>query len=522
MQYHPTAIQSATRTAETAAVAPPCAMVIFGAGGDLTKRLVAPALYNLVTAKRLPDGFRLIGFDRSLNTVEEWRDSLTRMMDEFVTKCGGEFSADHIDQTAWRWLTDRMSYLKGDITNPQDYGRLKEHLAGLDKTAGTSGNHLFYLAIADRFFSGVVAALGAADMVTEKDGQWRRVVIEKPFGHDLPSAKALNAEILKTLKESQIYRMDHFLGKETVQNIMTLRFANGLFEPLWNRQHIDHIQITAAETVGVERRGKFYEVTGALRDMVPNHLFQLLSLTAMEPPISFDAEAVRDKKAEVIQAIRPMTPEWAMKDAIRGQYDAGTVLGKAVQAYRREPDVASGSNIETYIAWRLQIDNWRWAGVPFYLRTGKYLKRRWTEIAIRFHQAPYTLFRGTHVEQMNPNWMILRIQPDEGISLQFAAKRPGPTVTLDNVRMDFAYESYFAAAPNTGYETLLYDCMIGDATLFQRADNIEAGWRAVQPLLDLWGSSAPADFPNYAAGSDGPAAADERLARDGRAWRPLE
>jgi len=522
MQDHPTTIQSATRTAETAAVAPPCAMVIFGAGGDLTKRLVTPALYNLVTAKRLPDGFRLIGFDRSLGTLEEWRDSLTRMMDEFVTKGGGEFSADHIDQTAWRWLTDRMSYLKGDITNPQDYGRLKEHLAGLDKTAGTSGNHLFYLAIADRFFSGVVAALGAADMVTEKDGQWRRVVIEKPFGHDLPSAKALNAEILKTLKESQIYRMDHFLGKETVQNIMTLRFANGLFEPLWNRQHIDHIQITAAETVGVERRGKFYEVTGALRDMVPNHLFQLLSLTAMEPPISFDAEAVRDKKAEVIQAIRPMTPERAMKDAVRGQYDAGTVLGKAVQAYRREPDVASGSNIETYIAWRLQIDNWRWAGVPFYLRTGKYLKRRWTKIAIRFHQAPYTLFRGTHVEQMNPNWMILRIQPDEGISLQFAAKRPGPTVTLDNVRMDFAYESYFAAAPSTGYETLLYDCMIGDATLFQRADNIEAGWRAVQPLLDLWGSNAPADFPNYAAGSDGPAAADELLARDGRTWRPLE
>ena len=512
----------AAAKAETVPVAPPCAMVIFGAGGDLTKRLVAPALYNLVIAKRLPDGFRLVGIDHRNTTVEVWRKSLTDMMNEFVASHGGEFQADRIDQAAWRWLTDRMTYLQGDFTDPQTYSRLKEHLAGLDKTAGTAGNHLFYLAVADRFFSVVVAALGAADMVTENDGQWRRVVIEKPFGHDLPSAKALNAAILKPLQEHQIYRMDHFLGKETVQNIMALRFANGLFEPLWNRQHIDHIQITAAETVGVERRGKFYEVTGALRDMMPNHMFQLLSLTAMEPPISFDAEAVRDKKAEVIQAIRPVTSGPAMKDAVRGQYGAGVVLGKQVQAYRREPDVASDSSAETYIAWKLQIDNWRWAGVPFYLRTGKSLKRRLTEIAIRFHQAPYTLFRGTHVERMNPNWMILRIQPDEGIALQFAAKRPGPTVTLGNVSMDFAYKSYFAMAPNTGYETLIYDCMIGDATLFQRADNIEAGWRAVQPILDFWASSPPKDFPNYVAGSDGPSAADKLLASNERAWRPLE
>jgi glucose-6-phosphate 1-dehydrogenase len=516
----PSTTTSPVAKAETVPVAPPCAMVIFGAGGDLTKRLVAPALYNLVTAKRLPDGFRLVGVDHGNRTVEDWRKSLTDMMNEFVASHDGEFQADRIDQTAWRWLTDRMTYLQGDFTEPQTYSRLKEHLAGLDKTAGTAGNHLFYLAVADRFFSVVVAGLGAADMVTEKDGQWRRVVIEKPFGHDLPSAKALNAEILKTLQEHQIYRMDHFLGKETVQNIMALRFANGLFEPLWNREHIDHVQITASETVGVERRGKFYEATGALRDMVPNHMFQLLSLTAMEPPISFDAEAVRDKKAEVIQAIRPVRRP--MRDAVRGQYDAGTVLGKQVQAYRREPDVASDSNTETYIAWKLQIDNWRWAGVPFYLRTGKYLKRRWTEVAIRFHQAPYTLFRGTHVERMNPNWMILRIQPDEGISLQFAAKRPGPTVTLGNVRMDFAYKTYFAMAPNTGYETLIYDCMIGDATLFQRADNIEAGWRAVQPILDFWASNPAKGLATYAAGSDGPAAADELLARAGRAWRPLE
>jgi glucose-6-phosphate 1-dehydrogenase len=505
-----------------AVVAPPCSMVIFGATGDLTKRLVVPALYNLVNAERLSTGFKLVGVGLSSRTTTEWRQSLEDMMNQFVAQSGGESKAGHINETAWRWLTERMTYLQGDLNDPGTYRQLREHLAALDKTGGTAGNYLFYLAVADRFFSVVVAGLGAAGLVTEKDKQWRRVVIEKPFGHDLPSAKALNTEILKTLQEHQIYRMDHFLGKETVQNIMALRFANGLFEPLWNRQHIDHIQITAAETVGVERRGKFYETTGALRDMVPNHCFQLLALTAMEPPISFDADAVRDKKAEVIEAIRPLKPARALKDVVRGQYDAGAVLGKQVQAYRREPDVAPDSTTETYVACKLKIDNWRWAGVPFYLRTGKYLKRRWTEIAIRFHQAPYTLFRGTHVERMNPNWMILRIQPDEGIALEFAAKRPGPTVKLSSVSMDFAYKTYFDMEPNTGYETLIYDCMIGDATLFQRADSIEAGWQAVQPILEAWGNNPPKDFPNYVAGGNGPAAADELLAHDGRAWRPLE
>jgi glucose-6-phosphate 1-dehydrogenase len=392
-------------------------------------------------------------------------------------------------------------------------------LSELDKTAGTSGNRLFYLAIADRFFKVAVEGLGAGGLLAEKDGEWRRVIIEKPFGHDLDSAKALNAAILKHLQEHQIYRIDHFLGKETVQNIMALRFANGLFEPMWNREHIDHVQITAAETVGVEQRGKFYEKTGALRDMVPNHVFQLLAMTAMEPPISFDADAVRAKKAEVIQAIRPVDPG---RDAVRGQYDAGNVSGKTVRAYRQEPDVAPDSNTETYIACKLQIDNWRWAGVPFYLRTGKYLKRRVTEIAIRVHQAPLTLFRDTDVKRMHPNWMILRIQPGEGIGLEFAAKRPGPTMKLSNVALDFAYEDYFKTAPNTGYETLIYDCMIGDATLFQRADNIEAGWAAVQPILDLWQNNPASSLSKYTAGSDGPAAADELLARDGRSWRPLD
>jgi glucose-6-phosphate 1-dehydrogenase len=517
----PRRAKSAAR-ADGVAVAPPCAMVIFGASGDLTKRLVVPALYNLVNAKRLPEGFRLVGVSLSAKSTEEWRNGLLDMMEEFVARGGGEFEADHVDETAWRWLGDRMSYLQGDLNDPATYRRLGEHLAGLDKTAGTAGNRLFYLAVAERFFGVAVAGLGAAGLATERDGHWRRVVIEKPFGQDLPSAKALNAEILKTLQEHQVYRIDHFLGKETVQNIMALRFANGLFEPLWNRQHIDHVQITAAETVGVEGRGKFYEKTGALRDMVPNHMFQLLAMTAMEPPISFEADAVRAKKAEVIEAIRPLKPRALLHDVVRGQYGAGAVQGTALPGYREEPDVAPDSNTETFIACKLKIDNWRWAGVPFYLRTGKHMTRRSTEIAIRFHQAPYTLFRGTHVERMNPNWMILRIQPDEGIALEFAAKRPGPTVKLNTVSMDFAYKSYFEMAPNTGYETLIYDCMIGDATLFQRADNIEAGWRAVQPILDALANNPPKDFPNYAAGTSGPAAADELLARDGRAWRPLD
>ena len=503
------------------APAPPCAMVMFGAAGDLTKRLLVPALYDLVLEKRLPSEFRLIGVAVTPLTTADWRQSLGDMMRSFVTQAGGEFHADNLDEAAWRWLIDRMTYVQGDLNDPEMYRRLRELLSDLDKNAGTAGNYLFYLAIPDRLFGAAVAQLGAAGLVQETHHHWRRVVIEKPFGHDLVSAQALDSQILKTLGERQIYRIDHFLGKETVQNVMALRFANGLFEPIWNREHIDHIQITAAETVGVEHRGGFYEKTGALRDMVPNHMFQLLAMTAMEPPISFDAEVVRAKKAEVIEAIRPMTEAEALKNAVRGQYSTGTVAGRRVNAYREEPDVAPNSVIETFVALKLNIDNWRWAGVPFYVRTGKHLSHRRTEIAIRFHQAPYSLFRGTDVERMHPNWMILRIQPDEGIGLEFAAKRPGPTVTLGSVSMDFAYKSYFKLAPNTGYETLLYDCMIGDATLFQRADNIESGWRVVQPILDAWANHPARDFPNYSAGSDGPAAGDELLARDGRAWRSL-
>jgi glucose-6-phosphate 1-dehydrogenase len=506
---------------ERAPAGPPCAMVIFGAAGDLTKRLVVPALYNLARGLQLSDGFRLVGVDLAALTADEWRTGLIASMKSFVGH-DGEFHIDAVDWTAWQWLADRMSYLQGDLNDSATHRRLGDHLERLDKTAGTGGNYLFYLAVAERFFGRAVEGLGAADLVVEKNGQWRRVVIEKPFGHDLSSAKALNNQILKILQEHQTYRIDHFLGKETVQNIMALRFANGLFEPLWNREHIDHVQIAAAETVGVEHRGKFYEKTGALRDMVPNHMFQLLAIAAMEPPISFDADAVRAKKTEVLQAIKPLDAAQTMKDAVRGQYDGGTILGQQVRAYRQEPDVATDSTTETFVACKLDLDNWRWAGVPFYLRTGKRLKCRSTEIAIRFHQAPFALFRGTSVERMTPNWMIVRIQPDEGIALEFAAKKPGPSVRLTGVTMDFAYKTYFNVASSTGYETLLYDCMIGDATLFQRADTVEAGWQAVQPFLDAWANNPPGDFPNYAAGSAGPAAADELLARDCRAWRPLD
>jgi glucose-6-phosphate 1-dehydrogenase len=515
-----TALATNAMETEKAPAAPPCSMVIFGAAGDLTKRLVVPALYNLAHSGQLSEAFQLVGVDLAASSTDAWRQGLLGTMKEFLGP-GGEFHVDQIDQATWQWLARRMSYVQGDLNEPGMYRQLRDHLGRLDKAVGAAGNYLFYLAIADRFFGPAVAGLGAAGLVTEKDSQWRRVVIEKPFGHDLSSAKALNNEIQKVLQERQIYRTDHFLGKETVQNIMALRFANGLFEPLWSREHIDHIEITAAETVGVEHRGKFYEKTGALRDMVPNHMFQLLAMTAMEPPTSLDADAIRAKKTEVLEAIKPLDPAQALRDAIRGQYDEGILVNQHVRSYRDEPDVARDSTTETFVACKLSIDNWRWAGVPFYLRTGKCLKRRTTEIAIRFRQAPFVLFRGTAIERMNPNWMVLRIQPDEGIALEFAAKRPGPSMRLSNVRMDFAYKSYFNIACNTGYETLLYDCMIGDATLFQRADTVEAGWQAVQPIIDAWANNPPRDFPNYAAGGNGPVAADRLLAGTERAWRSL-
>jgi len=493
----------------------PATMVIFGAAGDLTKRLVVPALYNLVRGGKLPEGFALIGIDRNDETTQAWCSNLTNMIQAFARAGGGERQA--LDEEAWSWLINRMHYMRGDFTQAETYGRLEKLLSEQSGRQGGTANVLFYLAVADRFFGPVIEQLGRAGLTRQSEKAWRRMIVEKPFGHDFASAEALNAQILKVLSEEQIYRIDHFLGKETVQNILVLRFANGIFEPLWNRDHIDHVQITAAETVGVEARGRFYEKTGALRDMVPNHLFQLLAMIGMEPPISFDADVVRAKKTELLQAVHPVSPE----NAVRGQYAAGVVLDKSVRDYRREADVAPNSGTETYVALKLGIDNRRWAGVPFYLRTGKYLSARTTEIAVQFRQAPYALFRDTPVERLPPNILMLRIQPDEGLSLSFSAKRPGADIEIDGVEMDFAYRDYFAPVASVGYETLIYDCLIGDATLFQRADTVEAAWRAVQGLIDAWAKTPAEDFPNYAAGSTGPPAADRLLARDGRAWLPI-
>jgi glucose-6-phosphate 1-dehydrogenase len=440
------------------------------------------------------------------------------MMQSFLAG-DGKFTPKSIDRSAWDWLLDKMSYLRGDFADDATFKKLGDLLQKVEDDRSTGGNVLFYLAIADRFFGPVADKIAGAGLADEQDGKrWRRVIIEKPFGHSLESAKALNQRLLKVLREDQIYRIDHFLGKETVQSIMAVRFANGFFEPIWNRDHINHVQITVAETVGVEHRGRFYEQTGALRDMVPNHLFQLLTMTAMEPPASFDPDAVRSRKADILNAIPPVR----LDCAVRGQYGRGEVEGHRVVDYRHEPDVSPASSVETYVALKLEIDTWRWAGVPFYMRTGKSMSKRWTEIAIQFRQAPLSIFQGTDVSHMAPNWLVLQIQPDEGMSFQFQVKRPGQTVALAPVKSSFAYKDWFPTSANVGYETLIYDCMIGDATLFQRADMVEAGWRIVQPVLDGWAAEKPTDFPNYIAGSAGPEAADKLLAKDGgRSWRTI-
>ena len=501
--------------------APPCTLVIFGAGGDLTRRLLMPAIYNLAKAKLLSDKFAIIAVDRTPKPIDAYRDYLADGIRSFVSDTASGPATEPFDKEAWDFVASRITHFGGDLTQPDTYARLYDvH----EKTAAqhqTGGNVVFYLAVAEQLFGTIVEQIGAVGLTQEKDGSWRRVIIEKPFGRDLASARALNARILKVLSEPQIYRMDHFLGKETVQNIMVLRFANGIFEPMWNRDHIDHVQITVAETVGVERRAKFYESTGALRDMVPNHVFQLLSLTAMEPPNSFEADAVRTEKHKVLEAVHLLDNSEVSRNSVRGQYGAGAIGDTPVKAYREEPGVAPDSKTETYVALRLGIDNWRWAGVPFYLRTGKRMARRTTEIAIQFKQAPFALFRDTPVDILTPNVLALQIQPDEGASLQFGAKIPGPEIALDGVRMNFSYKDYFNTEPTTGYETLVYDCMIGDAMLFNRADGVEAGWEVVQPILDLWQNDKTVPLEIYPAGSAGPEAADNLLWRSGRRWRPI-
>jgi glucose-6-phosphate 1-dehydrogenase len=494
------------------AAAPPCVMVICGATGDLTRRKLIPALYNLAREKHLSPNFAIVGLAREDYTPEFFRELLTKEVPEFL--------GEPLDPVLWDWFLKRIYYTFGDFRDPACYQQLKELIVKADTEHHTQSNFFFYLAVAPMFFGEIVRQLGAAGMMKE-EGHWRRTIIEKPFGRDLESARTLNADLKQVLTEKQIYRIDHYLGKETVQNIMVLRFANGIFEPVWNRRYIDNVQITAAETVGVEHRGGYYETAGALRDMVPNHLFQLLSLTAMEPPISFRADAVRDEQAKTLQAIQAPTPEEVLSKMVRGQYGEGVVAGETQPAYRSEPSVAPESTTETFVAMKLMIDSWRWADVPFYLRTGKRLGQRVTEIAIQFRRAPFILFRNTPVERLPTNRLVIHIQPDEGISLSFGAKVPGPVMSLGAVDMDFNYVDYFGRQPDTGYERLLFDCMNGDQTLFQRADMLEAGWSVIQPLLDVWKALPPRSFPNYSAGCWGPKEADDLLARDGRKWRQI-
>jgi glucose-6-phosphate 1-dehydrogenase len=494
-------------------IAGPCVMVIFGASGDLTKRKLIPALCNLAGDGLLSKQFAVVGFAGNDYTTESFR----KMLSEEVPK----FATIPVSQELWNWFAERIYYVKGDFGDIEAYKRLAQQVADADKEHNTHGNRFFYLAVAPRFFSPIAKMLGEVKLTAEENGQWAHVIVEKPFGHDLDSAKQLNVDLKKVLKEKQIYRIDHYLGKETVQNVMVFRFSNNIIEPLWNRNYVDHVQITAGETVGVEQRGGFYETAGALRDMVPNHLFQLLTLTAMEPPISFDADEVRNKQAEVLHAIQPLGPEDVLTHSVRGQYGEGLEAGHPVPGYRTEKDVSPESNTDTFVALKLMIDNWRWAGVPFYLRTGKRLARRTTEVVIQFRRTPFVLFRNTTVKNVETNRLVIHIQPEEGISLSFGAKIPGSVMKLGLVNMDFDYTTYFGAEHNTGYERLIRDCMAGDATLFQRADMVEAGWSVIQPLIDVWHALPAREFPNYAAGTWGPADSDALLERDGRAWRKI-
>ncbi|HKH47685.1 MAG TPA: glucose-6-phosphate dehydrogenase [Thermoanaerobaculia bacterium] len=505
-----TATETQIQEAPQLQPAPPCTMVIFGATGDLTKRKLFPALYNLATEGLLAEELAIVGVGRYEMSTDALREKLKADLNTFATGA--------LDAKRAGWLLERLSYVGGELGDPATYERLRAELERVDKERGTQGNVLFYLAIPPDLFCDTIQRLAGAGL-TEENEHWRRVVIEKPFGHDLESAQALNRQIREVLREKQIYRIDHYLGKETVQNIMAFRFANGIFEPIWNRRYIDHVQITVAETVGVEQRGGYYEQAGALRDMVQNHMFQLLAFTAMEPPISFAADVVRDERVKVLYAVRPLSHEDVLHQTVRGQYGPGMIDGHPAPGYREEKGVSPTSNTETFAALKLQIDNWRWGDVPFYLRTGKRLPSRVTEIAIQFKRAPFQLFRGTAVEHLSSNLLVLHIQPDEGISLHFQAKVPGPDVHLGKVKMHFQYEDYFGQTPSTGYETLLYDVMTGDSTLFHRSDMVEAGWSVVAPILDVWQALPPRNFPNYEAASWGPKEADELIQKDGRKWR---
>lgn len=492
-----------------AAPAPPVTLVIFGATGDLTRRLLIPSLVNLTRSGLVGDDLHILGVG-----IEPGDDTmLVERLEAFLAGLGGAepVSADQ----AWLHLKQRISYISGDFTKDDVFLEISNRLA-----LTPVGNAAFYLAVPPQFFGTIVEKLGKHGLVTENDAAFRRIAIEKPFGTDLASARALNAQILNTVSEKQVYRLDHFLGKETVQNIMTARFANMMIEALWNNNYIDHVQITAAEVVDVGSRGKFYDATGALRDMIPNHLFQLLAMVAMEPPNSFDAEAIRNEKSKLLEALRIYTPDEAQTHSARGAYTAGTMNGATIPAYRETKDIAPESNTETFVALKLYADTWRWAGVPFYLRTGKAMAARDTEIVVTFKQVPFAQFRETDVSRkLPPNRLVIQVQPDEGLSMELSIKSPGQSVDTVPVSLDFRYADQFDISKTTGYESLLYELFVGDQTLFQRADGIEAGWAVVQPFLDLWAKSGSPE--DYEPGSNGPKSAQDLIERDGRNWRPL-
>ena len=492
----------------------PAAFVLFGATGDLAHRKVIPALFQLWRTHLLPHEFSLVAVGRRPYTDDAFRTELKAALDTFSR-------VQPVDQATWDELASRITYLQGDFNDPAAYTRLAARLDELDVERGTRGNRIYYLATQPSAFAEIVAQLGRVGLDHERhEGGWRRVVIEKPFGRDLDSAIRLNREVGKVFRERQVYRIDHYLGKETVRNLLVFRFGNGIFEPIWNRRHIDHVQITVAESIGIENRGAFYEETGASRDFLQNHLLQLLSLVAMEPPATFEADALRDEKVKVIRAVTEMTPDQVARDVVRGQYGPGWVSGRPVPGYRSEPNVDPASETETYIAARLTIDDWRWSGVPFYLRMGKRLPKRATEIAIQFKEVPHQLFRDSAADP-EPNLLAMRIQPDEGIMLRFGAKVPGLGVDVRNVTMDFTYGSAFQTDSPDAYETLILDALLGDASLFTRADEVEEAWSIVDPIITAWAESPAPQLPNYEAGTWGPEAADDLLAREGRRWRRI-
>ncbi len=491
----------------------PCSVVIFGASGDLTYRKLIPALYNIAADGDLPAALSVVGFARREKTDETFRTELE--------EAARKFSRSGVDDEVWSSFAERIFYHRSEFGDADGYKRLADRLNQLDEERGTRGNRLFYLSVAPSEFEGILKHLSAAGLNKTVEGSWARVIVEKPFGTDLPSAQELNTVVSTAFAEKDTYRIDHYLGKETAQNLMVLRFANSIFEPLWNHRYIDHVQITASEPLGVEQRGPYYESSGALRDMVQNHLIQLLCLTAMEPPTDLSADSVRDEKVKIVRALRPMSPEDVAQNVVRGQYVDGAIAGKEVKAYRAEDRVNPESMTETYVALKVNVDNWRWEGVPFYVRMGKRLPKGGTEIAVQFKSAPNVLFNKLS-EPLAPNVLVIRIQPDEGISLRMQCKMPGAALRIEPVKMDFHYGTSFGKASPEAYERLLLDAMAGDATLFARRDEVEGAWAFIDHIENAWHQNqTPPPLAFYPSGSWGPKEADDLLARDGREWRRM-